>query len=277
MAHLSITAFVEREMSMSSWLIQQFPALLADGTAGVSPVVNTLAAAATTASKPAASQPVATAMLSMPDRWPGQVDILKECQSMPTVLAVFLIIAGLTYLLWGFRYFQWLVLLNATILGGLVGYKLGIPYDAAIPCAIIGSFIAGAITWQSMKYSIAVMGGLFGAILGASLWRAAGLEPAFAWSGAGMGLILFGLLSFIIFRESLMTYMSLQGAVMIVFGSLGLIYKMNEVGPILTEKLNVTPFLLPMAIFIPAVVGIIYQQQTTAAPEGGPPPPPAKK
>jgi hypothetical protein len=264
---------------MSSMSIITIPSILADASNGATA---TASAIATSASTVAATTRPATAMMTLPDRWPAQVDLLKGCQSMPTVLAVFLVVGGLTYLLWGFRYFHWLVLLNAATIGTLVGYKLGVPYDAAIPCAIIGAFIAGAITWQSMKYSIAVMGGLFGALLGASLWRAAGLEPHFAWSGAGMGLILFGLLCFIIFRESLMMYMSLQGAVMVVFGALGLIYKMNEVGPVLTEKFNVTPFLLPMAIFIPAIVGIIYQQQTTMdlAGVGGasaPPPPPPKK
>ncbi len=89
-----------------------------------------------------------------------------------------------------------------------------------------------------------------------------------------MGLILFGLLAFIIFRGSLMMFMSLQGAVMFVFGALGLIYKLKDVGPVITAKMTIAPFMLPMAIFIPAIIGIIYQQQTSIA---GAPPPPAKK
>jgi hypothetical protein len=215
--------------------------------------------------------PRAGALATLPEHWPAQIDLLKECETMSSGIAALLIIAGLVYLLYGFQFFKWLVTLNALIMGAWIGAKLGKQADAMIPCAIIGGFIAAAVTWPTMKYSVAVMGGLFGAILGASVWQTVGLDPAFAWSGACMGLILFGLLAFIIFRGSLMMYMSLQGAVMFVFGALGLIYKLKDVGPVITAKMNVAPFLLPMAIFIPAIVGIIYQQQTTA-PAGGPPP-----
>ena len=219
----------------------------------------------------AATQPAAE-MVTLPDHWPAQIDILKGCETMSTGAATLLVIAGIVYLLYGFAFFKWLVMLNAAVLGAMVGLKLGHAYDAAIPCAIVSGFLAAAITWHSMKYSVAIMGGIFGAVLGASLWHAFDLDAQYAWSGAGMGLILFGLLAFIVFRESLMMYMSLQGSVMLVFGILGLIYKLNDVGPVITNKATVTPFLLPLAIFIPAIIGIIYQQQTTPiAPPGGPP------
>jgi hypothetical protein len=219
----------------------------------------------------ATTRPVAAELVRVPDHWPAQVDILNGCETMSTGAATLLVIAGIVYLLYGFQFFKWLVMLNATALGAIVGLKLGHAHDAGLPCAIIGGFVAAAITWQSMKYSVAIMGGLFGAVLGASIWHAFGFDATYAWSGAGMGLILFGLLAFIIFRESLMMYMSLQGSVMLVFGILGLIYKLNDVGRVITEKTSVAPFLLPMAIFIPAIVGIIFQQQTTAVPAGGPP------
>jgi hypothetical protein len=217
----------------------------------------------------ATTQPV-RAGIGLPAQWPATIDLLKEAETMSSGMAALLIVAGLVYLLFGFSFFKWLVTLNAAIVGAWIGAAAGKPADAAIPCAIIGGFIAAAVTWPTMKYSVAVMGGLFGAIVGASIWQTIGLESRFAWSGAGMGLILFGLLAFIIFRGSLMMYMSLQGAVMLVFGSLGLIYKLKDVGPAVTAKMTVAPFLLPMAIFIPAIVGIIYQQQTN--PEAGPPP-----
>ncbi len=221
----------------------------------------------------AATQP-ARGAIGLPARWPATIDLLKESETMSSGMAALLIVAGLVYLLFGFSFFKWLVTLNAAVVGAWIGMVAGKPADAAIPCAIIGGFLAAAVTWPTMKYSVAVMGGLFGAVLGASLWQTVGLDSQFAWSGAGMGLILFGLLAFIIFRGSLMMYMSLQGSVMLVFGALGLIYKLKDVGPALTAKMTVAPFLLPMAIFIPAIVGIIYQQQTN--PAGGPPPP-AKK
>ena len=107
---------------------------------------------------------------------------------------------------------------------------------------------------------------------GASIWRACNLDPTYAWSGGLTGLIFCGMLSFLVFRGSVMMYTALQGSVMLVFGLLGLIYKYQDLALRLNESLSVRPFLLPMFIFIPATLGLIYQQTQFAAAS-----PPAKK
>jgi hypothetical protein len=78
------------------------------------------------------------------------------------------------------------------------------------------------------------------------------------------------MLSFVVFRASIMMYTSLQGSVMLIFGALSLVYKYPELSPKITENMNGQPFLLPMSIMIPALLGLIYQQ-TQLKPE------PAKK
>ena len=75
-----------------------------------------------------------------------------------------------------------------------------------------------------------------------------------------MGLIFFGMLSFMIFRGSIMMFMSLQGSVMLVFGLLGLIYKYQDIAPKVTENLTAKAFVLPLLIFVPATLGLIWQQ-----------------
>ena len=75
-----------------------------------------------------------------------------------------------------------------------------------------------------------------------------------------------GLLSFIIFRGSVMMYMSLQGAVMFIFGALALLLKYPDVGKQIADHMASKPFILPAAIFIPATIGLIYQQAQYSAP-----------
>jgi hypothetical protein len=116
------------------------------------------------------------------------------------------------------------------------------------------------------------MGGIFGMLLGASVWRSLGLDPAYAWAGGLSGLIFFGMLSFVLFRGSVMMYTSLQGAVMLVFGLLGMIYKYQGIAQQVTDNLSLKPFILPICIFVPTLMGLIYQQ--TQYPGG---PAPAKK
>ena len=53
---------------------------------------------------------------------------------------------------------------------------------------------------------------------------------------------------------------------LLVFGILGLVFKYQSLGPRLSEGLTVKPFLLPMIVFIGAVLGLIYQQHRASNP-----------
>ena len=118
-----------------------------------------------------------------------------------------------------------------------------------------------------MKYAVAFMGGVFGA---AGRKHLALCRPGTVplLGRALTGLVGFGLLSFILFKASVMMYTSLQGSVMLIFGILGLIYKYQDIAPKLTESMTLKPFLLPVSIFIPALLGLIYQQTQFAGAEG---------
>lgn len=179
---------------------------------------------------------------------------------MGPAMAALLILAGVIYLLFGVYMFRVLVMLNAALLGAYLGALLGSHGHAPAAGAFLGGFTAAAVTWPLMKHAVAVMGGIFGAVLGASIWRTCGLEPHYAWAGGMTGLVGFGMLSFILFRGSIMMFTSLQGAVMLVFGILGLIYKYQNVAPTVTDNIMFQPFILPSIIFIPAILGLIYQQ-----------------
>jgi hypothetical protein len=135
--------------------------------------------------------------------------------------------------------------------------------------SILGATISGGIAWSMMKYSVALMGGLFGAVLGASLWRVAHLDHQLMWAGALIGLITFGMLSFILFRASVMMYTSLQGSFMIVFGLLGLLTKYPDFAPEVSRHMLGKPMLLTSLVLIPAMIGLIYQQQTNVPPMPG--------
>jgi hypothetical protein len=217
-----------------------------------------------------AAESASSGLFQFPDHWPAQGDLFAWCQQMGPGLAALLVLLGVVYLLFGYNIFKILVVLNAATAGAMLGVSLGDKAGAVLPLAITGAFIAGVAAMPLMKWAVAFMGGLCGALLGASLWRTFNLDPSFAWAGAGMGLIFFGLLTFILFRGCVMTFMSLQGAVMLVFGVFGLIFKYHEVSPAVARFFAVKPFLLPMVILIPTVLGVVFQQNN-AAPAGPPP------
>ena len=225
------------------------------------------AAAAAAAAHPAG-------WLNFPAHWPAQTDLRVWFHEMGSAVALLLILLGLVYLLFGFHLFKPLVLLNAAFVGAMVGVFVSGKTGGPLPSGILGGFVAAAATYPLMKWAVALMGGLFGAILGFTLWRTFGLEAGFAWTGGCMGLIACGLLCFIVFRGSVMAYTSLQGSVMLVFGILSLVYKYQGLAPRLAQSLEMKPFMLPMTIFIATILGLIYQQNSSfgaaPAPGGGP-------
>jgi hypothetical protein len=242
----------------------------------------TATAAAAPATQPAETAAAASAVAdaasslwpTLPSHWPAQGDLLTWAQSMGALTAAMLVLAGVVYLLFGVYAYRALVTINAAVLGAYVGALVGEKAGNPTAGAMVGGFAAAAITWPLMKYAVAVMGGVFGLLLGASVWRACGLQPNYAWSGGLTGMVLFCKLSFLLIRGSVMMYKSLQGSVMLVFGLIGLIYKYQELAPRVSESLSQRQFLLPLFIFIPATLGLIWQQ--TQYP-GGAPAGPGKK
>jgi hypothetical protein len=228
-----------------------------------------LAAASIKKATSPASQPWLKAV-PVPTNWPGQMDLLQWTQKMGPGLATLLILLGIVYLAFGFYLFKGLVIVNAGCVGAWLGVLVGEGSGSAVPCAVLGAFIAAAVAIPLMKWAVAVHGGFLGAALGGSLWRLLDGDPRFAWAGAAMGLIACGLFCFILFRGSVMAYMSLQGALMLVFGILGLLYKYPDLGPKLTRSMQDKHFILPMAIFIPAVIGLLYQQSSNKPPAAAP-------
>jgi hypothetical protein len=204
-------------------------------------------------------------LLRFPKHWPAQGDLIEWCMQMSPGAATILVIAGLIYLMFGWYAFKGLVTINAAMAGGCLGAIIADRIaDSALIGATVGAVLAAATTWPMMKYAIAMMGGLFGTLIGAALWRSASLEPHLAWAGGMIGLVAFGLLSFILFKTSVMMFTSLQGAVMLTFGVLSLVFKYQSIAPQVAQHLQLKPFLLPLAIFIPTMLGLIYQQQQAA-------------
>jgi len=192
--------------------------------------------------------------------FPGQGDLLTWCQGMSIGTGLLLILLGLVYLLYGWSQYKWLVTVNAALIGMYVGAAIGARYNYMLAGGALGGILAASATLPLVKWAVAVVGGVCGALVGAAIWQLAGLQPDMAWAGAMTGLVGFGMLSFILLRGSVIMYTSLQGAMMLIIGLLGLMFKHQDTIPKITQAMNTQPFVLPIAVFVPAILGLIYQQ-----------------
>jgi hypothetical protein len=203
-------------------------------------------------------------------RFPGQLDLINWCQEMAIGTALLFTLLGFVYLLYGYSNYKWLITVNAAIVGLYVGVAVGHHYGHSMLGGGLGGIFAASVTFPLMKWSVSIIGGICGALVGAGVWNAVGLEPNFAWAGAMTGLVGFGMFSFILFRGSIIMYTSLQGAMMLIIGLLALAFKYQDMGVKLSQTMTGQPFVLPIAVFVPAILGLIYQQTHGSAPAGGP-------
>jgi hypothetical protein len=201
--------------------------------------------------------------------WPREVDFIHWCQAIGPGMAAVLLMLGTIYLLWGYPVFRYLIMLNCGVVGAYLGAAAGKQADTMLAGAMIGGFLGAAAAWPMMRWAVAATGAGIGMLLGAAIWRAAGQDPAFDWAGGLTGLVAFGMLSFIAYRGGIILYTSVQGGGLLASGILGLLEKYPSIGPEIADHLTRQRFLLPTAIVVPAVVGLIFQHHMSAAAGGG--------
>src|SRR5688572_31184525 len=89
--------------------------------------------------------------LSFSGHWPGQMDLLQWTQKMGPGMATLLILLGIIYLMFGFYLYKGLIVVNAGFVGAWIGAMIGERSGSAVPCAVLGAFIAAAVTFPMMK------------------------------------------------------------------------------------------------------------------------------
>ncbi|MFA7235358.1 MAG: hypothetical protein WC058_00720 [Phycisphaeraceae bacterium] len=185
------------------------------------------------------------------------------------VVACIFIAVGVLCLLQGYKLYKGVVLLLALIVGMVLGYKLGQTIQAEVIVAGCVGVLMAVVAWPFMKYAVAICGGLAGAFLGANCWTAlatqAGntsslnLDPHAYWAGALIGLIFFGLLSFILFEVSIVLFTSVSGSVLAVLGVIALLLQVPGWRDAIAGTVQANPLVLPMLVAVPAVIGLVLQ------------------
>ncbi len=195
--------------------------------------------------------------------------LVETLSQLSWVVACILVVAGLACMLQGYKLYKWVVLLVALGLGVVVGWQLGDQIQAGVIVAGCLGVLLAVVAWPFMKFAVSACGGLAGAFIGANCWTAiatqvneAGnfsLPPDAYWAGALMGLIAFGMLSFILFEVSVVIFTSFSGSVFAVLGVLALLLQIESMRTTIADSLKANPLVVPMLIVVPAVIGLVIQ------------------
>ncbi len=205
---------------------------------------------------------------------PSRPDFLDGLQSLPTLMAVLLVLAGILYLWHGFRFFKALVIANGAALGGLVGWYLGSFRESPnmpLLMGLAGAVLLGVLAWPAIKYAVGIMGALAGGLAGFALWLfvAHALNRPMliqhAWAGGLIGMALVGMLAFVAFRPAVMVLTSVQGATMFFAGVGSLLLAHSSISESIKPELVANDFLMTVLIAVPAAAGFTLQFSTETA------------
>lgn len=231
-------------------------------------VVSELRDAATNAltptTAPAVEAAVETVTASAGDafHWPDSQEMLDASRGMDGILAAVLLVLGAGYLAAGYMLAKLLVVLNVAALGAWGGWYAGNLIGIPLPGLAVGAVLAGAVAWPAMRYAVALCAGVVGFAVGVAVWRSLGLLDAYAPAGGLVGAVFLSMLSFVLFKLSVMAFTSLQGTAMLAAGTLGLLMKYDGVAEPVRGFTEARPLVLPVALLVVAVVGLLFQQHS---------------
>lgn len=211
-----------------------------------------------------------TAMFSSPDALAQPETLVENLQALSVVWAVVFLIVGLLCMLNGYRFYRISTVAIALLIGLFAGYWIGEQIQAPFIVAGCMGLLLAAVAFPLMKFAVAIFGGITGAFVGANLWagiasalnKAADTEiPVDAyWIGALVGLMLCGMLAFILFKLSIVMFTSVSGATIAVLGGLALLLSFDPWNETVKSGLTASQLVVPLLVFVPAVIGLILQE-----------------
>ncbi len=185
------------------------------------------------------------------------------------LIALALVGIGLLFLTQGWKFYRQLITLNAAYLGLLIGRRyaerMTEPHLDLVLILGFGAVFA-ALAWPAIKWAVSLFGGVIGGLAGFALWRYTAMAfdapdlAELAWVGGLMGVIIMGLLAFVIFQVVVVIVTSFQGGVLLVSGLLTLAFALDGPDRSLFRRLDTEVALIPLMVFIPTIIGAIFQE-----------------
>jgi hypothetical protein len=199
---------------------------------------------------------------------PQQAQILKDLADAKIYCPIALCVIGSMLMIFGFKAYKWIVLLNFVAIGWLAGPMMVRGQttdkggqDLAIVMSIAGAVLMGILAWPLLKYAVAACGGLVGFVIGMVVWAYCDQPLNLAWAGGLVGLAVLGMLSFVLFKTTVILFTSIEGAGMFVFGTCALLMHYAPWEKQVSTSLDTKPILLPLVIGTMAAIALFWQHQ----------------
>jgi hypothetical protein len=173
--------------------------------------------------------------------------------------ALTLIAFGAVCIVYGWRIFKILVVIGAAVIGMFVGMELGRRLGSEVWGGVIGAAALAIMAMPLTKWAVSVLSAIAGAIITGGVWYACGLSQEYMWVGALVGAVAGGMISFIIFKISVMLFTTLAGTAMVLTGVLALLNLYPDTSKDIKTFVLAHIWFVPVALIVPAI-GFIFLQ-----------------
>lgn len=189
--------------------------------------------------------------------------IWEHIISLNLVEAVTFMSFGVVCLFYGWRVFKVLVVISFALVGLVAGSMLSeVIIGTSNPLLVLLLGIVTAIaSVPLMRWAVSLLGAVAGAILTAALWYAFSLPEQYIWAGGLVGFVGGGMISFIVFKISVMLFSSLGGSMLMVSGTLALLYTYQQTTEAVERLVFTESWFLPLVLLVPTAVGVLMQNR----------------
>jgi hypothetical protein len=190
--------------------------------------------------------------------------IWDNITSLGLIEALTFVSFGAVCLLYGWRVFKILVVISFALLGLAIGALIGdkiVGKDSQLWGGLIGMGLLAMVSLPLLRYAVSVLGAVAGGIITSGLWYAMGLGDKYIWAGALIGIIAGGMISFIVFKIAVMLFSSLGGSILMVTGTLALLYLYPQTKDQVEHMFFDSKWFLSLSLIIPTCIGLIVQNK----------------
>ncbi|MFO8014190.1 MAG: hypothetical protein R6X20_12900 [Phycisphaerae bacterium] len=198
-------------------------------------------------------------------------EFVETCEALPygwrVAAAILSVLAGVAFLVWGFRLYRWLVVLIFVAIGIAAGVETAMYFGFNQSIGIIaGAVLLGVLAWPAHRLGWGLVGGVVFALVLAGLAGFMGIEGR-------VELLLIGVVAFVagaavtllLMKPLIIVITALVGAALLTQGTIALTLLWPSVGATVVRAMDTRPYIPMVAALVLAAVGSAMQVLDTNA------------
>lgn len=187
-------------------------------------------------------------------------EVLDGLSQVPVTAAAVTVVVGALCIINGYRWHKWVVTLLALMAGLVIGHKLSENMGKSNVIAVSIGALCAIIATPMLRVTVAIFGGLTGALVGANAWTALEAPPEAHWAGGLIGFVVVAMASLVMFRLVVVLFTSFGGAAMVVLGTITLLLAVPEWQDDVRQSFTDNNMLIPILTLVAGAGGFVLQQ-----------------